>query len=408
MAEAQSDLRLCKCAKVCGIHGVWIPKSTYHRHNSGATKAKKKVSSGPKSTRQSSGGSRQHSEAGVDITIVNSDVDMSMDPPQNACDASALNHNAANPTSNSSAGIVEPNAFSEDRFDMPQSSTFDAQEHNMEDDMDQDTLRAPSPSDDMLAEPHLLESTLEDFQIANAFIRALRDASLDDEEEKLDSDTLHRLRNPPQEPPTLDTDKRLSIDIFLAVSNASEQTYNSVRDALLRRYPENPILSHHCVKKLISDLTGVVYVTRDMCVNSCMAFTGPFASLDRCKYQDCSEPRYDPKHPEAQIPQQQFNTILLGPQLQALRRSIEGATELCYRERITKAIFDNLDENDDIKTLPYTDFFDGADYIEAVRTGKIKRGDNILMLSVDGAQLYRNKTSDCWIAAWIIIGRSRS
>jgi hypothetical protein len=78
---------------------------------------------------------------------------------------------------------------------------------------------------------------------------------------------------------------------------------------------------------------------------------------------------------------------------------------LRYRERVTKAILDDLDDNDDMKTLPYTDFFDGSDYITAVRSGKIKSQDNILMISVDGAQLYRNKTSDCWIAAWLILDR---
>ncbi|KAJ7914146.1 hypothetical protein B0H13DRAFT_1611851, partial [Mycena leptocephala] len=40
----------------------------------------------------------------------------------------------------------------------------------------------------------------------------------------LDPDVLHRLQNPLQEPPTLNDDERLSIDVFLAVSNASEQT----------------------------------------------------------------------------------------------------------------------------------------------------------------------------------------
>ncbi|KAJ7674086.1 hypothetical protein DFH06DRAFT_978706 [Mycena polygramma] len=183
--------------------------------------------------------------------------------------------------------------------------------------------RAPSPTDDPLVEP---ESSLEDFRITNKFIALLQTASLDDEHSSLDSDTLHRLRNPLQDVPTLDADERLAIDIFLSVSNASVETYKSVRDGLLRRYPENPVLSYHAVKKLVSDLSGVVYVTHDMCINSCMAYTGPFADLTCCPYD--REPRYDPKHEGAQVPRQQFSTILLGPQLQALRRSPQGAEEL--------------------------------------------------------------------------------
>jgi hypothetical protein len=131
-----------------------------------------------------------------------------------------------------------------------------------------------------------------------------------------------------------------------------------------------------------------------------MAYTGPLAHLEYCKF--CHEPRYDTKYTGAKVPRQQYNTVLLGPLLQALRRSPEGAAELRYRERITQAILDDLNLNDGEKTLPYTDIYDGTDYIEAYRTGKIKKGNILVTLTVDGAQLYRNKASDCWITAWII------
>jgi hypothetical protein len=94
--------------------------------------------------------------------------------------------------------------------------------------VDSDDGNPDHPDDDNNneeVEPHHFESSLEDFQLANEFIHLLRHASLDDEEERLDPETLHRLRNPLCEPPTLDADQRLSIDIFLAVTNASEQRY---------------------------------------------------------------------------------------------------------------------------------------------------------------------------------------
>ncbi|KAF7378356.1 hypothetical protein MSAN_00261700 [Mycena sanguinolenta] len=369
----------CTCSKVCGLAGDWIPKSTYHKHNASA--------------KRSAGCNQRRSDSDAEMN----DLEMDVDPPDAFHDSSAPNQDPTSSTSDLFTGATESAPLNQDRFDPPQSSNFDPAPNTPEQmDQDRETPRPPSPSDNPWAEPHL---------ITNEFIRALRNASLDSNKEKLDPDTLHRLRNPLQEPPTLNADERLSINIFLAVSNASEQTYNSVRDALLRRYPENPILSHHSVKKLVSDLTHVVYVTHDMCVNSCMAFTGPFAHLDHCRYEDCGEPRYDPKRPAAQVPRQQFNTILLGRHVQALRRSIEGTTELRYREQVTKAILEDLDENEGTKMLPYTDFFDGTNYIDTVHTEKIERGDNILMLSVDGAQLYRNKTSDCWTAAWMLMDR---
>ncbi|KAJ7187369.1 hypothetical protein C8R46DRAFT_879601 [Mycena filopes] len=262
--------------------------------------------------------------------------------------------------------------------------------------------RPPSPTNDPEAAPDVTVR-LEDFKITNRFIEALRNASLEDPTEALEAHIIELIRNPPREAPQITPDQRLSIDLFLAVTTASEQTYTSARDAIQRRHPDDPVLSYYEVKKLVQELSGVVHVTRDMCPDSCIAYTGPFATLLLCPY--CGKARYDPIYEGAQVPRLQFNTILIGPLLQALRRSHEGATELRYRERLTRRILKDLADNDDVKTLPYTDFFDGSDYIEAERSGKIKPGDNVLMLSVDGAQLYRNKTSDCWIAAWVVLDK---
>ncbi|KAG0693977.1 hypothetical protein DFH29DRAFT_815816, partial [Suillus ampliporus] len=39
----------------------------------------------------------------------------------------------------------------------------------------------------------------------------------------------------------------------------------------------------------------------------------------------------------------------------------------------------------------------GWDYLGAVDDGEIKENDIILMVSLDGAQLYKSKSSDCWM-----------
>ncbi|KAJ6622998.1 hypothetical protein B0H10DRAFT_2213999 [Mycena sp. CBHHK59/15] len=74
---------------------------------------------------------------------------------------------------------------------------------------------------------------------------------------ELNPDIIERLKNPPQYTPTLNADKHLSIDLFLSVSNASEETYNSVRTAVMRRHPDDDILSYYQVKKLVAELSGV-------------------------------------------------------------------------------------------------------------------------------------------------------
>jgi len=56
-----------------------------------------------------------------------------------------------------------------------------------------------------------------------------------------------------------------------------------------------------------------------------------------------------------------------------------------------------------MRVSPYGDFFDGSDYLDAVGDGNIMSEDVVLMFSIDGAQLYRNKASDCWIYVWVIM-----
>jgi hypothetical protein len=59
---------------------------------------------------------------------------------------------------------------------------------------------------------------------------------------------------------------------------------------------------------------------------------------------------------------------------------------------------------DNDRSLPTVDnYFYGSNYFEAVRDGRIQENDMVLMLSFDGAQLYRNKQSDCWIYIWVIM-----
>ena len=45
---------------------------------------------------------------------------------------------------------------------------------------------------------------------------------------------------------------------------------------------------------------------------------------------------------------------------------------------------------------------DGTDFIKTFCNGCMKKGDSILMFSIDGMQLYHSKLSDCWISIWVI------
>ncbi|KAF8805085.1 hypothetical protein BYT27DRAFT_7225102 [Phlegmacium glaucopus] len=201
-------------------------------------------------------------------------------------------------------------------------------------------------------------ATLHSLKISMAFIKAIASASLDDEHSGLNSITLERIRNPPTSIPSI-TDNPgmcLGLDIFLAITNAAQGTYTSVCNAILRRYPEDEIPSYEQVKQYISDVTGVFSVGHDMCINSCLAFTGPYKHLDVCP--ECAEMRYN------------------------------AITKKAHRELLKK--YDG--------ELPWLeDIMHGQAFNDAVNDGHIKHDDLVLMFSFDGAQLYANKASDWFI-----------
>jgi len=133
---------------------------------------------------------------------------------------------------------------------------------------------------------------LEDLKSTLAAIREIENAS---SSAQFEGDDLYRLRNPVTE--ELDVDDqyfRLSLDMYLILANAPQETYRELVAALLRCHPEakGRLLSYDQVKRRVKNLTGIVPIKDDMCVNTCMAYTGPYKHLTTCL--KCPEPRYDP------------------------------------------------------------------------------------------------------------------
>jgi hypothetical protein len=238
---------------------------------------------------------------------------------------------------------------------------------------------------------------LKDIKLSMEFIKALESASLDDEHNRLESHYIHRLRNPPtSRADVTDPDFRLGLDLFLASIKSSQDTYTLSRDAILRRHPDDEIPSYDQMKRRIAEITGVVSIVDDMCRNSCIAYTGPFANFDACP--ECGAPRLDPLTKKAE---RHLYTIPLGPQLQAQWRDDEGAKRMGYRRAKTDEIIAELQRTGGVLS-GFSDFLHSSEYLERVRTGRIKEADMVLMLSIDGAQLYEHKASDCWIYIWIV------
>ncbi|EGO02441.1 hypothetical protein SERLA73DRAFT_47761 [Serpula lacrymans var. lacrymans S7.3] len=73
-----------------------------------------------------------------------------------------------------------------------------------------------------------------------------------------------------------------------------------------------------------------------------------------------------------------------------------------YRARTTAKIFESL-SGDNNSLLSYNDFFYGQDYLDTVKDGSIRSENRVLMISLDSAQLFQNKPSDCWIYIWVVM-----
>ena len=77
-------------------------------------------------------------------------------------------------------------------------------------------------------------------------------------------------------------------------------------------------------------------VEHDMCVNLCLAFTGPHEGLDACPR--CKGPQYSPGITK---PQKRFSMIPMGPVIQAMYSSCTATESMHYLER---KLADNVDQ----------------------------------------------------------------
>ncbi|KAL1673454.1 hypothetical protein EV122DRAFT_294165 [Schizophyllum commune] len=137
--------------------------------------------------------------------------------------------------------------------------------------------------------------------------------------------------------------------MYTAMTNTSEAVYENTRQAIHRRYPRAPgqasLPSHDAVTRLVERISGVVPIRHDMCPNSCVAYTGPYAARKDCPI--CGEQRYDPlrlasSNGEVEVPRQSFCSIPIGPQLQALYCHPTAARAMAYRARKTELLHQNV------------------------------------------------------------------
>ncbi len=235
---------------------------------------------------------------------------------------------------------------------------------------------------------------LPDLQTTQQFIDMLRVAVLEDS--GMCPEDIENIRNPGHQPELADPSPLLrSIRHFINNASASRDHYDTTREIELLNNPADEFLSFDQVKRRVRWLSGVVPLQHDMCIRSCVAYTGPYGELDSCPR--CGSPRYILG---TTTPQKQFSTIPIGPVVQALYGSREVAecmhyleTKLAENLRIARA--------NSGKLITYDDTPCGQELLDAWGEGRFKASDIALQLSIDGAQLCPDQPSEAWVFIWV-------
>ena len=205
--------------------------------------------------------------------------------------------------------------------------------------------------------------------------------------------------------PPDDLGLKLSLLNYISLMGCSQEAYEATRQNLRQCYPDIEMLSHFQVERRARILSGLVTWEHHMCLNSCVAFTGPYANLASCP--TCGESRYKEKDLREsdglkKVPRKVFTTFPVGPQIQARWKNAQSAKDMAYRwEKTEELLRGRTDPNDPPDILD--DILCGEAYLDLIDKGEVGEYDTVLMLSIDGAQLYESKKSDCWIYIWILV-----
>ena len=161
---------------------------------------------------------------------------------------------------------------------------------------------------------------------------------------------------------------------------------------------------HWQAKWLVADLTGVESVVHHMCINSGIAYTGPFLELNACPMY--SKPWYDQfqfhlSEGRERVPWQEFHTIPIGPQIQALYRAPESACNAYYLHKERAHVLTEIKQWGWLDE--YSDVLHSTDFIGTFQDGHIGEDDIVLMFLIDSAQLNVMKASACWIYIWVLL-----
>lgn len=126
----------------------------------------------------------------------------------------------------------------------------------------------------------------EDLARMESTISQIQDYSFSVKKSQWSEDEFNAFLTPLQELWNLDDPQLcLSLWIYLTLStHSSEATYEEIHSSIKKCYPESAMLSFDQVRNQLKRITGILPLHFNMCVNTCLVYTGTFAPLMECPF----------------------------------------------------------------------------------------------------------------------------
>ncbi|GES76293.1 transposase domain-containing protein [Rhizophagus clarus] len=174
---------------------------------------------------------------------------------------------------------------------------------------------------------------------------------------------------------------------LLEIKSHSNMTNNMYRE-IIEAFSEQHVSLYHATNKLVS-LVSIDPVWIDCCVKSCCAFTGNLKNLQECP--TCGEKRYK-SNSNDQIGRKKMAYFPLKDRFVIQYQNSSRSLELQYRNNYTTS-------QEYLQYRSYGDVFDGGRYQEEGHFMDYR--DIALIASLDGYNIFKQKTDDCWIILFI-------
>jgi hypothetical protein len=175
-------------------------------------------------------------------------------------------------------------------------------------------------------------------------------------------------------------------------TDISGVAYSKLRRAFPTRLGDLP--THSQLRTRIGVLSGMRGARIDCCVNSCIAYTGPYANELVCPY--CPEARYkpNPRNPTRLIPRRYFVYLPIIPRLANLFLDPEMARRLRYRTKPRPNSITDIFDGTYYRSLLGRRVTVGAETLEHKYFSKPT--DVALGLSTDGFGPFKSRKQTCW------------